>query len=254
MSFWARIASPMAGSGRGMFILPEIGDEVLVAFEHGDIHRPYVLGQLWNGKDKPPGTNSKDNKNPIHGGSSEVNRRGFTTRIGHTMDFDDTDGKGKIMLKTAGGHVLNLDDAGKCCDLTTTGNHKVEVSDKTKSISITSTAGHNVEVDDKSNSVTIKTAGGQMAKLTDSGGLVMLKDVAGDTLTMTSGMVNLTGMQMITLAAPIINVTGSIAVNVAALNTNIAAGALATMNGGAAVQIAGGMVVDVKSTLIKLNS
>jgi hypothetical protein len=53
-SAWARVASPMAGSGRGLSVLPEVNDEVLVAFEQGDINRPYILGMLWNGKDKPP--------------------------------------------------------------------------------------------------------------------------------------------------------------------------------------------------------
>ena len=43
----------MAGKGRGLFYLPEVGDEVLVAFEHGDIRRPYVIGSLYNGSDKP---------------------------------------------------------------------------------------------------------------------------------------------------------------------------------------------------------
>ncbi len=51
---WARIATMMAGSGRGSFFLPEVGDEVLVAFEHGDINHPFVIGMLWNGVDTPP--------------------------------------------------------------------------------------------------------------------------------------------------------------------------------------------------------
>ena len=59
-SDWARIASPGAGKDRGMQWVPEIDDEVLVTFEHGDIHRPYVLGGLWNGKDKPPVDTSGD--------------------------------------------------------------------------------------------------------------------------------------------------------------------------------------------------
>jgi uncharacterized protein involved in type VI secretion and phage assembly len=52
-SFWARVASPMAGKQRGIYVLPEVDDEVLVAFEHGDVRRPYVLGSLWNGSDQP---------------------------------------------------------------------------------------------------------------------------------------------------------------------------------------------------------
>ena len=43
-----------AGSDRGTDWLPEINDEVLVGFEHGDIHRPYIIGAVWNGKDAPP--------------------------------------------------------------------------------------------------------------------------------------------------------------------------------------------------------
>ncbi|MFI5385008.1 MAG: VgrG-related protein, partial [Fimbriimonadales bacterium] len=57
-SFWARMASPMAGPGRGIYFLPEVNDEVLVAFEHGDIHHPYMIGALWNGVDTPIEPNS----------------------------------------------------------------------------------------------------------------------------------------------------------------------------------------------------
>lgn len=53
-SAWARLSAPMAGSGRGVLFFPEIGDEVLVAFDHGDPTRPYVIGALWNGQDAPP--------------------------------------------------------------------------------------------------------------------------------------------------------------------------------------------------------
>ena len=49
LSPWARIAVPMAGQFSGFYCLPKVGDEVLVAFEHGDINVPYVIGSLWNG-------------------------------------------------------------------------------------------------------------------------------------------------------------------------------------------------------------
>ncbi|HSI80971.1 MAG TPA: VgrG-related protein [Solirubrobacterales bacterium] len=51
--WWARIAAPGAGGGRGLMMTPLVGDEVLLAFEHGDVRKPYVLGALWNGKDQP---------------------------------------------------------------------------------------------------------------------------------------------------------------------------------------------------------
>jgi uncharacterized protein involved in type VI secretion and phage assembly len=61
-SYWARLAVPMAGQGQGTYFLPEIGQEVLVAFDRGDVRFPYVVGALWNGKEGPPTTNS-DGKN-----------------------------------------------------------------------------------------------------------------------------------------------------------------------------------------------
>lgn len=87
-SDWARVASLMAGKERGIFFLPEIDDEVLVVFGHGDINMPYVIGSLWNGKDVPPETNS-DGKNNI---------RMIKSRSGHVIRIDDTDGKEKIEI------------------------------------------------------------------------------------------------------------------------------------------------------------
>lgn len=51
--WWARIASAGSGDGRGLLMTPRVGDEVLLAFEHGDMRRPYVIGSLWNSDGKP---------------------------------------------------------------------------------------------------------------------------------------------------------------------------------------------------------
>jgi uncharacterized protein involved in type VI secretion and phage assembly len=87
-SHWARVTCFMAGEKRGALFLPEVGDEVLVAFEHGDIDRPYVIGALWNGVDKPPLTNA-DGKNNV---------RLIQSRSGHKVVLDDTDGSEKIEI------------------------------------------------------------------------------------------------------------------------------------------------------------
>jgi len=87
-SGWARIAAPMAGKERGFFFLPEVDDEVLVAFEHGDPCFPYVLGAMWNGKDAPPLTND-DGKNNV---------RMIKSRSGHTVKLNDEDGKETIEI------------------------------------------------------------------------------------------------------------------------------------------------------------
>jgi uncharacterized protein involved in type VI secretion and phage assembly len=85
-SQWARIAAPMAGKDRGAYFLPEVDDEVLVAFEQGDIHYPYVLGGLWNSVDTPPAAND-DGKNNV---------RVIKSRSGHIVKLNDEDGKETI--------------------------------------------------------------------------------------------------------------------------------------------------------------
>lgn len=87
-SFWARMATPMAGNQRGIYFLPEVDDEVLVAFDQGDLRFPYVMGAVWNGKDKPPVTND-DGKNNI---------RLITSRSGHVIRLNDENGKETIEI------------------------------------------------------------------------------------------------------------------------------------------------------------
>lgn len=87
-SYWARITTPMAGHEMGVYFLPEVGNEVLVAFENGDIDHPVIIGSLWSGQMKPPEINS-DGKN---------NRRLIKSRNGHWLVFDDRDGREKIEI------------------------------------------------------------------------------------------------------------------------------------------------------------
>lgn len=102
-SAWARIAAPMAGDGRGFFILPEVDDEVLVAFEHGDIHRPFIVGALWNGRDKTPLQASR-----AVGGDGKVNQRIWKSRAGHTILLDDSAGGEEITIvdKTGNNKII----------------------------------------------------------------------------------------------------------------------------------------------------
>ncbi|MEO8519790.1 MAG: phage baseplate assembly protein V [Acidobacteriota bacterium] len=100
-SYWARLATPMAGKDRGLVTIPEVGDEVLVAFEREDLRFPFVLGALWNGKDKPPFDNN-DGKN---------DKRLFKSRKGHTLLFDDGS-KGIVELRHERGRMVTFDDDG----------------------------------------------------------------------------------------------------------------------------------------------
>jgi len=81
-SDWARIANLLAGNGYGSWFMPEVGAEVLVAFEHGDIRFPYVLGMLWNGADRPPQPKSTDKKE---------HDKVIKTRLGSLLVFGEND-------------------------------------------------------------------------------------------------------------------------------------------------------------------
>ena len=99
-SYWVRVISPMAGRERGWVSLPEIGDEVLISFEHGNFERAIVVGGLYNGQDKPPYAN-EDGKN---------NLRVFQSRSGHRVTFDDTAGEERVEL------VLGNEEISIICD------------------------------------------------------------------------------------------------------------------------------------------
>jgi len=116
-SWWARIATPMAGGSRGAYFLPEVDDEVLVAFEHGDMRFPYVVGALWNGKDSPPTTND-DGQNNI---------REIKSRSGHIIRLDDTNGNEKIeILDKTGSNSLTIASSDNSITLTCNGRMKLQ--------------------------------------------------------------------------------------------------------------------------------
>ncbi|MDB4968538.1 MAG: VgrG protein [Myxococcales bacterium] len=115
-SHYARIVSYMAGVDRGTFWLPEVNDEVLVAFAHGDFNQPYVIGGLWNGVDKAIYSN-KD-------ASGKVTDAGFTgkheakkndlkvlrSRVGHQLVFNDNASEPRVALHSKQKHRIVLDD------------------------------------------------------------------------------------------------------------------------------------------------
>lgn len=106
VSDWARVVQPGAGPDRGLLLLPEVDDEVLVAFEQGDERRPLVLGGLHNGQDPPPlaaGDVDDDDGN--------VRARGLVSRLGHRLVLDDGSDQPGITLATGKENIrIVLDD------------------------------------------------------------------------------------------------------------------------------------------------
>lgn len=124
-SFWARVLTPMAGKEMGFYCLPEVGNEVLVAFDRGDVNFPYILGGLWNGKDKPPDVN-EDGKN---------NKRLMKSRSGHQIILDDTKDAEKIIIQDSSGkNTIEIDSKNNTIkievekDLTIAAKGKVSIS------------------------------------------------------------------------------------------------------------------------------
>ncbi|MFB2977693.1 VgrG-related protein [Microseira sp. BLCC-F43] len=134
-SNWARVVAIGAGNRRGFDCLPEINDEVLVAFEHGDIHRPYVIGGVWNGKDATP--------NPVADdvADGKVRLRTFKTRVGHKIQFVEEDkgsSKKGAYIETAEGHKLRINDSQKFVEIETKGGHKLRLDDSNATITLSS--------------------------------------------------------------------------------------------------------------------
>ena len=103
---WVRVMTPDAGksgdvsSNRGFVFIPEVGDQVLLGFRHGDPARPYVMGSLFNGS--------------TGGGGGQGNKcKSLTTRSGSSLKLDDSDGS--VTLHDKGGVSMNFDGAGNAC-------------------------------------------------------------------------------------------------------------------------------------------
>ncbi|HEV2836909.1 MAG TPA: phage baseplate assembly protein V [Pyrinomonadaceae bacterium] len=146
-SYWARLSVPMAGNDRGVVMIPEVGDEVLVAFEREDLRFPYILGGLWNGKDKPPITND-DGKN---------DKRIIKSRDGHYLLYNDNSSDGEVILThkkgrriafTKDGWIVEDENGNKVEVKSTSGEMTIEAKGqlKIKAASITIEATGTVEV------------------------------------------------------------------------------------------------------------
>ncbi len=120
VSDWARVVMPGAGSARGIVWLPESGDEVLVAFEQGDVRRPVVLGGLWNGQDACP--SHQFDRGHLQG-------RALVSRLGHAVVLHDADGESSIELKSADGSLtVVLDQSNGRIAIEAAGSSKVTIS------------------------------------------------------------------------------------------------------------------------------
>jgi uncharacterized protein involved in type VI secretion and phage assembly len=126
---WARLATLMGGANRGSWFVPDVDDEVLVAFEQGDARRPYVLGGLWNGRDSAP--ESMD-------GAGSNFKKVLRSRNGVKVTLDDQDGQEKLILETPGGQKITLKDGPGAVEVVDSNGNSVKL--ETSGITITAAA------------------------------------------------------------------------------------------------------------------
>jgi phage protein D/phage baseplate assembly protein gpV len=160
-SGWARTVHTGAGRDRGVFVLPEVGDEVLVGFSGGDLDTPYVLGGLYNGKDTPPALAAP----VIDDASGEIGVRAMVSRTGHRLELVDSPRGDAVLLSTGTGKLLlKLDGAKNTVELTSAGPVKIS------GMGVTVDAGAGL-LDLKG--AQVKIAGQTTAELTAGGALTV---------------------------------------------------------------------------------
>ncbi len=143
-SAWARVAVPMAGLNRGTYFIPQVNDEVLLAFEHGDIRHPYVIGSLWNTQDTPP--------EPLQ--TDPTQKRTIRTLAGHEIAFDDVQQSVSILTSTQ--QKIEM-DATKIEISNMTGTHKITIDNSGLSITIQATTG-NIELKAPAGKISLQAA------------------------------------------------------------------------------------------------
>lgn len=133
---WARLAAPGAGSGSGLFYVPRVDDEVLIAMAHDDPRDAFILGGLWNIRDRIPVSD------PITALATRVLRSGVTAGIGHQIEMDDL--LQSVTITTSTDQKITMDPTK--IELTNlAGSVTIKLDNATQSVSITAAASIKLE-------------------------------------------------------------------------------------------------------------
>ncbi|WP_240668667.1 MULTISPECIES: phage baseplate assembly protein V [Piscinibacter] len=150
---WARLATLMGGNNRGSWLIPDVDDEVLVAFEAGDLRRPYVVGALWNGRDAPPERMD---------GSGRNDKKVLRSRNGVKLTLDDQSGQEQMILETPGGQKITLKDGPGAVLIEDSNGNSVKL--ETAGITVTAAAKVTVNASQVAVSASLVTVDAGMSK------------------------------------------------------------------------------------------
>lgn len=241
LSHWAYVAAPLSGPNRGMLFMPEKGDEVLVCFADDDFDHPYVVGFLWNGKQKSPETKA-DNRVIVTPGGHQLRfeDKKNDTRVllksngKHQLLFEDKAGSEHVELKSNASRTVLLDDSGTGKVEVVSGNNKVLLDDSPAGTKVELRAGQGL-------GVTITMNATPQPSLSISIGAGNTLDISADGMRL-----NLTGT---------LNVTGGGAANVNIGGAaNVTVGGAANMTVGGAVNLTTGAAMNLTCGIFNVNA
>lgn len=188
-TFWSRVLQAGAGADRGSLLLPEVNDEVLVAFEQGDIGAPFILGGLYSARNKPYAGQAAS----VDSASGAVNRRAFVGRTGHSLELLESPQQNGIWLQTGDGKLSLAMDGSRSPVITVHSDGKVVVEAK-----------DGVDIDAGSGGV--KITGGQRIELSAKTGISL--DAGTGDVQVKGVNVDLKGTAQATLSAAKVGVSG----------------------------------------------
>lgn len=219
---WARVAVPYAGKEFGVYFLPEIGSQVLVAFHMGDINCPIVIGCLWNHEDAvPPGTANEHNSVKTirtRGGSRIV----ITEEAGKETITVETPGKQKVCLDDGAGRISMGDGEGKNAVTVDTKNGGLEFTCEKKAV--------------------FKVAGQEMLVLDGGGRRAELK----------TGSIHIDGSQDVNLKGQILTAEGAQA-EYKGQTVRVDSQTTLNLRGAAALKAESSGIAEVSGAMVKLN-
>ena len=212
---WMRVATPYAGANRGFHFLPEIGEEVLVGFENGEVERPFMQAALYTGTNKPEDFQTDAN-----------NVKAIRTRSGHTIELNDIEGEEKINIYDNEGSIITFDTQAK--SLTINSVETIDIGAKNINI----VAEENINIQAQGNIA--QAAEGDMSLQSEGATNIQ---ATGDASISSSGAVNVEA--------------GSDA-NISGVNAVVSGQASAELNG-AQAKVAGSAMTEVSGGIVKIN-
>jgi uncharacterized protein involved in type VI secretion and phage assembly len=199
---WVPIATPLTGKKRGQFFMPEIDDEALVAFEHGDFDHPFIIGFLWNGVDTPPDD----------GITTSVRR--LRTVSGHVVEFDDRDGMERILIQTKDkeGHQIEISDTPPAYIKIRTrggpeGAQEIKLADTPPSVTIETSTHNQITISNLPPTITIKTAAGSQIMVSDA--VINISTQAG-IVNVDCALANISAKSLMSVVAPVVQFSGTV--------------------------------------------